>query len=254
MLTIAEDIGNSLNLKFNPTKCQLLKYCSTGLARDEPPVPFCGINVSISDSAIHLGHRIDPKCRDIAVTEAVNDLYRRTNILMNKFGHCSPDLRYKLFKTYCMSVYGSNLWNYDSNAPSLFHCAWRKCVRKVWNLPFKTHCTLLPAICQDFPIDFQLHKRFHKFFMSCVSSRNEIVSLCARLAVDGSHSDTSNSLSLLCDILGCNRANLPPVIEPPTVDEAVGGAIRAFSIIRHESPENDIKSHMNDIIDFLCTY
>lgn len=102
-------------------------------------------------------------------------------MFLAKFGHCAPDLRYRLYKTFCMSVYGSNLWDFDSKYVSDFFCAWRKCVRRVWGLPYTTHCNLLPAIAMDFPVEFQIYKRFFNFFKSAVCSENSVVRLCAKL-------------------------------------------------------------------------
>ena len=70
------------------------------------------------------------------------------NLLYRQFGMCSPDVLYKLFNSYCMSLYGSQLWNYEnkSGMDSLY-VAWRKCVRCMFNIPCNTHCKLARMHC-----------------------------------------------------------------------------------------------------------
>ena len=55
----ASMLNADLNLKFNPTKCQLLHF-QPKLQRhlDGLPVAFCEQKVYLSTSALHLGHYI----------------------------------------------------------------------------------------------------------------------------------------------------------------------------------------------------
>ena len=48
---------------------------------------------------------------DMSISKACNEMYAKLNVLYLKFGMCSPDVLYKLFNSYCMSLYGSQLWN-----------------------------------------------------------------------------------------------------------------------------------------------
>ena len=95
---------------------------------------------------VHLGNLLggDRKIND--VKHIVNDFHRRVNILLAQFNGMQPDITYELFKTYCMSLYGSLLWDYESTGVELFYTAWRKCVRRIWQLPRTTHCVLLYLI------------------------------------------------------------------------------------------------------------
>ena len=49
-------------------------------------------------------------------------------------------IKTKLISTYCMDLYGSQLWNYGTGYPETFYVAWRKVTRIIWKLPFRTHC------------------------------------------------------------------------------------------------------------------
>ena len=61
------------------------------------------------------------------------------------------DVKYKFFKTYCMSLYGCALWDLDSSFISKFYVSWRKGIRKLLGLPLLTHSEYLSLAC-DIPI------------------------------------------------------------------------------------------------------
>ena len=56
--------------------------------------------------------------------------------------------------TYCLDLYGSQLWKYSKNDVNAFYIAWRKVVRRIWKIPSTTHCNLLPTINKSLPIEF----------------------------------------------------------------------------------------------------
>ena len=83
---------------------------------------------------------------------AISDLNMRTNLLLSRFSFCTPEVRYKLFRSYCVIAYGSPLWDFDDPVVADYFTAWRKCVRRVWGIPYRTHCNMLPGICNDWDI------------------------------------------------------------------------------------------------------
>ena len=104
---------------------------------------------------------------EMSISKACNEMYAKFNLLYLQFGMCSPDVLYILFNSYCMSLYGSRLWNYEnkSGIESLY-IAWRKCVQRIFNIPCNTHCKLVPLICKDSAIHTKLYKRFLRFFIN----------------------------------------------------------------------------------------
>ena len=70
------------------------------------------------------------------------------------------------------------------------------------------HSNLLHLICNDVAIESQIYLRFVKFFKSVISSSNEIVFRCAMLALHGSRSRISNSLSLISNVCNTSRLNI----------------------------------------------
>ena len=51
-----------------------------------------------------------------SISKACNEMYAKFNLLYRQFGMCSSDVLYTLFNSYCMSLYGSQLWNYENKA------------------------------------------------------------------------------------------------------------------------------------------
>ena len=84
------------------------------------------------------------------IDNAVNDLNCRLNNLLADFAHCSSSTLSALFKTYCMNIYGSQIWPYSKNCPSKFYISWRKAIRRLWKILYRTHnklLTLLIIVC-----------------------------------------------------------------------------------------------------------
>ncbi len=88
------------------------------------------------------------------------------------------------------------------------YTSWRKAIRKKISLPYKTHCDLLPHICDDMPPDFQLLKRVVSFISGLSKSHNIITSLCYKLALDGSTSNLAKSMSVICNTFLVRRNNI----------------------------------------------
>ena len=96
-----------------------------------------------------------------------------------------------------MSLYGSVLWDFESREVLQFYTEWRKAIRRLFNLPRRTHRRYLYLICYDPPIDVQLYKRFNQLIHTMQNSDNDCVKLAGKLAVYGSQSNVSKIKMLL---------------------------------------------------------
>ena len=84
-------------------------------------------------------------------------------------------------------------------SPIVANChAWRKSIRHLLQLPYKCRSIYLPLICNDLPVDVQLHSRFLNFFHRMVhKTENQLIKLCCDIALQGSQSSVCNTLNLL---------------------------------------------------------
>ena len=80
--------------------------------------------------------------------------------------------RCKLHTSFCMSLYGSELWNYNSR---YIEDAWRKTMRKLFRFPYRTHKInyVVCGIAED--ISIKLHRRVTKYSM--IHGDNDTVKL-----------------------------------------------------------------------------
>ena len=76
-------------------------------------------------------------------------------MFLSIFGFARVPVKYSLFKTYCMSLYSALLCDYSSKPIKSIFTAWRKAVRRLYRLPYKPHCDLLPLIVNDLPCEVQ---------------------------------------------------------------------------------------------------
>ena len=119
------------------------------------------------------------------------------NYINFAFKHVQYDVKLKLFSSYCMSLYGSNLWDFTSVKFEYFCTQWRKAIRKILGVPYVMSSNLLHVICDSCPIDSQLILRFLKFMDVSINSDNYNTSLCCKLALQGSGSSVSNNILLV---------------------------------------------------------
>ena len=54
------------------------------------------------------------------------------NAAVLDFKHLQCDVLSKLIGVYCLDVYGSQLWDYESGRAEVFYVAWRKAMCRVW--------------------------------------------------------------------------------------------------------------------------
>ena len=174
------------------------------------------------------------------------------------------------YSTYCLDLYGSQLWNYSKNDVNAFYnyIAWRKVVRRIWKIPSTTHCNLLPAINKSLPIEFLMEKRCAKFIWSCFNSHNLIVrniSMAAKISSFSDFGDNYRYLSYkygigihvwhlpLCKLYKCFDVFL--LNHHKTI--ANGVFIRDPCLLRENNIVDDdqdlTSTELTYMIDFLCT-
>jgi hypothetical protein len=136
----------------------------------------------------------------------INDLYKRTNVLMAQFRFTGFE-RYNLFNSLCISQLVEMSKPYMED----LYIAWRKCVRHILCLPYRTHNALLPFLIQDLSIQLQLEKRLVKYFHDIQGSKKIFlrVGLCSRLILEGSTWSIGKSLTWLLHKHSWSRTILP---------------------------------------------
>ena len=104
--------------------------------------------------------------------------------------------------------HGSVLWDYSSHRVNMFYTALRKCIRCLFVLPARTHCALLPGICNDVSAEGKLHVSFLFLFRTCLNSNNLCTNLCTKLALQESRSDAAKSANCICSKYNFNEYDI----------------------------------------------
>ena len=186
MLAICDEYAREFDISFNPSKSKWLVVVPRRrerLLRDyllAGTCSFCagGSYMENVVSYTHLGHIISNKLHDDAadIDKRTQDFVKQFNNMSCYFNKLDVFVRNRLFQSYCSSFYGSVLWLLSTGGLEKLCTAWRKALRVVWRLPYRTHGDLLPLISNCLPIYDELCKRFLNFSRSCLSSQSQLVS------------------------------------------------------------------------------
>jgi len=205
MLRICLEYGKDYNVLFNPDKTKLIIYTGREQPYKCPKISFAGKYIEPVAYDKHLGFPVGNITPAYIMTQAINDFLVRVNMVKSHFNHLPPDVIYRLFKTYCMPLYGCPLWDYSKKSIDRFYVTWRKAIRSILYIPRTTHCNLLHLICEDIPVKDQLYQRFVRFIGNAINSHNQVTKLCATLAQQGSSSSVANNITTVSHYFGVSR-------------------------------------------------
>ena len=93
------------------------------------------------------------------IDSAVKDLNCRLNNLLADFSHYNSNTLSTLFNSYCMNVYGCQLWKFNGKHINTFFTARRKAIQRIWKIPFRSHNKLVHLINSSHDISIILEKR-----------------------------------------------------------------------------------------------
>ena len=109
MVNVCEQFAHEYHISFNPSKSKLMSF---NLSRPlGTPIFLNGQKVEVVDHDFHVGNYVATDLRDINITKHVCDLYQRSNNVISDFNACDSVTLDALHQTYCMHMYGCELWN-----------------------------------------------------------------------------------------------------------------------------------------------
>ena len=251
LLSVASKFAKEYNVVFNAKKT---KYVYFGNVKNVGTINFEGVKIVNSKTENHLGNIVGPHCNLDNIIKSKRDLIIRNNEVFQRFKFVKHNVLYYLFKTYCMSLYGCQLWDVSGNDIKIFYVAWRKSIRMLFKLPYKTHCNILHEICCDVPIDFQVHKRIIKFINNIALSNNTCINIAYRLMLNGSNSSVSNSFSFICEKYRLCRYNLNlSMIHDKNISPCSRTIVDMLNIRDGVCSSIITKDEATKWIDILCT-
>ena len=185
MLKICEQYALDHKVLFNGQKSQYL-YFSKNKNQSFISFKLFDEKIPCVTSAKHLGHTLCNNVTDGFFSgESIIDRFNKSvNILMAKFGNVSFDILRKLFIQYCSSFYGVTLCRITSEFMKSLSTSWRKAVRRICKIPYKSHSRLLPHLLNSDPLNISVEKRIARFFNSLIRSDTENIRYLARRCME----------------------------------------------------------------------
>ena len=134
------------------SKCVLFRprksYKHTAMGT--PDLSVGSSNIEFVEKWPHLGHIIS-----LNLSDDTDISYRKQSLIGQinvRFGRLDPIVKNKLFQAYCSSHYGSELWHLICSTLSEYCSAWRRGLRRIWELPNTFRSDYLSAISYTGPI------------------------------------------------------------------------------------------------------
>ena len=118
------------------------------------------VQVSIEEHEQDFGNYVSTNINERNNIANVCDLFQRSNLVISDFRVCDSETLDCLHKTYCMNMYGSELWDLNCNYVDQFRVVWRKITRRIWRLPTRAYNAIVQNLSNN--IDDQLETRIIK--------------------------------------------------------------------------------------------
>ena len=271
MLNVCESYANENKIIFNASKSQILHFSKNEDSENRRPQLRMnnGQLIPYVEKCIHLGNILSSTSREQAmITSSITDLNIKTNNLLSEFSFNESTTLSRLFSSYCMNVYGSSLWRYNNlRNIECFCISWRKAIRKLWKIPYRTHNDLVYLINKCDPIVSILEKRCAKFLWNLFNSDNVLFSRICRYSVYNSDTAMGENIRYFMykynisynDWYG-NLSNIYVKIDThvrsiTNYDNiCIAGAIRELCEARDSGvPQFVDATQLNSMIDILCT-
>ena len=143
MLDICDSFAAEFNVKFNGNKSKCITF-HTQKSRCARPFPQLTFSFTIGGNPIenvstwpHLGHIFSSNLSDDGdILFRRNSFIGQANNFICQFQNIDVLIKNDLFKTYCSSHYGSELWDLTNCRTEDYCIAWRKALRQIWKLPY----------------------------------------------------------------------------------------------------------------------
>jgi len=214
-----------------------------------------------------MGHIISDSMED------KHDILCRRNMLCGKINNvlcffCQqhPAVKLNLMCRYCSDDYGSVPWDLNNPAIEDVCIAWRKGLRRSYDLPRYIHSLFVPAICGLLPLKYELACPQTFFIDICLKSVNSVVKFMARNGVYFSrmYSPIGRSAHFcsvlfkvsLRDLGGVNRRLVWQLYNRDLYRHKDDiNVICELLAVKHGDMELDLSSNsvLDALIEFLCT-
>ena len=251
MIDICSQFADDYCITFNSKKSMCIKFGEKLRAQEK--VILKNTEISWVTTIKHLGNYLNTTLTDeIDCRMKMSSFIGHVNKLNANFGHLQNVILCKLFKMYCCSFYGSQIWRVNSIYFDRVCVAWNKGVRRVLNVPYNTHTWMLGPLMHQLHLRYQLQRRTVNFLHCMSISTNIIVKTCYTRAICNATTPIGCNLAFIrnyygklkpCPVkLNTHRLNVIKELEALILDRSDIHQIDGFS-----------RADINDIIAVIAT-
>ena len=105
----------------------------------------------------------------------VCNLYQRSNSIITEFHGCDSETLDSLHSTFCMHMYGCELWNLNSLYIDKYIIACRKINRRIWKIPPTSHKYIVHNLSSD--CKRLLEKRIIKCIHNALNNKIPVIQI-----------------------------------------------------------------------------
>ncbi len=125
-------------------------------------------------------------------------LENQLNGLCIKYQDAVPEVKMHLLNAYCCHFYGSQTWSFNDKNIKYILTAWNKAVRKIWNLPYDSHKTLIYALNNGYnALDF-IYMEFSKMYNCMANNENTKLSMFIKMSKNDKRMILFRNLRCVC--------------------------------------------------------
>ena len=139
ILTICEEFAQTHGIRFNASKTQLT--CFRHSAATVPAhFSLCSQCLPLVESVVHLRNTLQYNLSDKLDIQLKSMAFiRQANSELLQFNGCDSVTKMKLFKAYCLSLYGCALWRLNAHDLQALNVSFNNVIRRIWKLPYNCH-------------------------------------------------------------------------------------------------------------------
>ncbi len=87
LIDVCKKYAKVFNIKFNGSKSCLLLFKGRNCKISTRGVTINGVSLTVSETAVHLGHHMSTKDKECTVNAAKNSCWRSFNLFISDYGH-----------------------------------------------------------------------------------------------------------------------------------------------------------------------
>ena len=123
----------------------------------------------------------------------------QVNSVLCFFDKLNASVKYKLFQSYRMSIYDCELWSLTNDKIDDLCISCRKSLRRIFGLPYDTHCYILSLLGQCLPLYDEICSRSLRFIITFIQHQSKLIRAVANYGIQyGRHNSFIGHNALIC--------------------------------------------------------